>query len=98
MATPARASPTVDVRALIGDPKALDRDLQRFRRSASLISQNQPRLVDTYGNMWVAFYEGEVQAAAKTLRSLLMEVDNRKLPRGQIIVRYMEEPPRTLIL
>jgi len=36
--------------------------------------------------------------AAKTLDGLLAQVDKKKLPRGQVIVRYIDKSPRTMIL
>ena len=87
-----------DIRPLLGDPKRLDRELQRFRKATELLSSRHLSLIERYPKQWVAVYDGKVRARAKTFDSLMAQVDRKKLPRGHIIVRYIDKAQRTLIL
>lgn len=83
---------------LRGDPRQIAQELERFRKSAQALSSRYPRLVDAYPKQWVAVHNGKVKAHAKTLDALLTQVDKKKLPRDQIIVRYIDKTQRTMIL
>jgi hypothetical protein len=87
-----------DVRDLIGDPKQVARELRGFQKTAQVLSSRYPRLVERYPRQWVAVHDGTVKAHAKTLDALLKQVDRKRLPRGQIIVRYIDKTQRTMIL
>ena len=86
-----------EVRALLGDPKVVARELSSFRKSAQVLSSQSPRLIDRYPRQWVAVYERRVRATGKTLRSLMTQVEKKELPKNRIIVRYIDKNQRTLI-
>jgi len=83
---------------ILGDPRAVDRELRAFKRTARVLSSKTPRLIDEYPKQWVALYNAKVQAHAATLQSLLAQVEERGLPRGHVIVRYIDRTQRTMIL
>jgi hypothetical protein len=87
-----------EVLNLLGDPKRVDRELQLFRKAARVLSSNRPRLIDRHPKQWVAVHEGKVTAQAKTLQSLLTQVDRMGLSREHIIVRFIDRTQRTMIL
>ncbi|MCH8901175.1 MAG: hypothetical protein IIC88_02645 [Chloroflexi bacterium] len=87
-----------DIRSLLGDPKRVDEELQHFRKATAVLSSRHPRLIESYPRQWVAVYDGEVKAHAKTFDSLMVQVDKQKLPRARTIVRYIDKTQRTLIL
>ena len=87
-----------DIIERIGNPEDIDRDLQSFRKSAMLLSSKHPRLIDTYENQWVAVYEGNPVASGATLPLVLEKVDKKGIPRENVIVRYIDRKPRTMIL
>lgn len=89
---------TDDILKVLGDPRKVDDELQRFRKAARVLSSNHPRLIDRYPQQWVAIHEGRVKAQGKTLRSLLTQVDKQGLPREHIIVRFIAKAQRTMIL
>lgn len=95
---PARAKADEHIRSLIGDPKRVDGELRRFRRSAQLLSSRHARLIDKYPKQWVALHDGKLMARARTFDSLMTQVDRKKLPRAHIVVRYIDKTQRTLIL
>lgn len=87
-----------DISSLLGDPKQVERELERFRRSTAVLSSRQSRLIERYPKQWVAVLDGKVVAHAKTFDSLLSQVDKKKLPRGRVVVRYIDKTQRTMIL
>ncbi|MBI2918226.1 MAG: hypothetical protein HYY01_09540 [Chloroflexi bacterium] len=82
----------------IGDPAVIVRELESFSKAARLFSTKEAELTQLYPNQWVAFYRGRVRATGKTLQSLLDEVDRKKLPRDRVIIHFMEQSPRAMIL
>ena len=82
----------------IGDPAAIDRELQSFRKSARVLSSSHRRLIDRYQKKWVAIYKGRTRAEGRTLQATLRQVDKKGLPRGNVIVRYIDRNQRAMIL
>ncbi|MEX2226222.1 MAG: hypothetical protein WEB52_07230 [Dehalococcoidia bacterium] len=87
-----------DVVDIIGDPGVLEKELEAFRESARVLSSKQRHLIARYPKRWVAIYEGDVAADAATLHELMAEIEDRGLPRGHMIVRYIDKNPRKMIL
>ncbi len=82
----------------VGSPESIRQDLEEFRESALALSADHPRLIDEYREEWVAVHRGEVVAHGRTMAAVLKQVDAAGLPRSKIIVRFITEDPRTLIL
>lgn len=87
-----------DVLEQLGNPADVDRELRGFRRAARVLSSKQPRMIDEYPKQWIAVYQGRVRVRARTFRSLMLQVDNKGLPRQHIIVRFIDRNQRTMIL
>jgi hypothetical protein len=83
---------------MLGDPKALDRDLRAFRKDARVLSSKREHLLRQYPSPWIAIYDGKVAAQAKTLPLLMEEMEQRGIPRGRAIVRFINKNPRKMIL
>lgn len=79
-------------------PESAVRSLHNFERSAHVLSNNQPRLIDEYPDQWVAVSEGAVVANGETLDAVLRQVDKKGLTRSDVIVRFIERTQRTLVL
>ena len=94
----ARGKTAHEVSSLLGDPRKVDQELRRFRKSSQRLSERQSRLIEQYPQEWVAGFDGKVVAHARTFTGLLTRVDKKKLPRGQVIVRYIDTTQRTMIL
>ncbi|MBI1884727.1 MAG: hypothetical protein HYS09_00125 [Chloroflexi bacterium] len=87
-----------DILRLVGDPVQVDRSLRAFRKAASVLSSDHPRLIDKYPKQWVAVYNGDVKASATTFSALLAQVDQARLPRAETIIRFIDRNQRTMIL
>ena len=87
-----------ELKELIGDPAEVDRKLASYRRAAAVLSSEHARLVEKYPRQWVAFYDGDVRASARTLDELLAKVDEARLPRQEVLIRFIDRNERTMIL
>ena len=79
-------------------PSAMARSLRAFQRSARVLSDNHPRLIDEYPNQWVAVADSTVMAHGDTLEQVLTRIDAEDISRADVIIRFMERTQRTLIL
>ncbi len=86
------------VLTMLGDPKAVDRELRAFQRDAELLSSKRQHLIEHYANQWVAIYRGDVVAQAKTLEPLVARLKQSRVPRGRAIVRYISDKSCKMIL
>ena len=79
-------------------PRGMARSLRAFQRSARVLSDNHPRLIDEYPNQWVAVADSAVVAHGNTLKQVLKQVDAEGMSRADVIVRFIDRTERTLIL
>lgn len=86
------------IQEFMGDPRKIADGLKRFRKSALVLSRQRPRMIEEYPQKWVALFDGEVKAADKSFEKLLEKIDEQKLPRGEILVRFIDKTHRTMIL
>ena len=87
-----------NLESIIGDPKQIDEELSQFRETTEMLSSQSPRMIEEYPHQWVALYGDKVKAHGSTLRVVLKAIDEQELPRGQVIVRFIEKNHRTMIL
>ena len=78
--------------------KQVDRELAAFRKTAAVMSQADPRLIDKYAKQWVGVYRGKVEASGSTLNSVLRQLDKMHIPTENVMVRYIDRHRRTMIL
>lgn len=83
---------------LIGDPKRVDAELQKFRKDSRLLSSRRVNLIEKYPKRWIVIYDGEVRADARSLNQLLTKVDELNLPREEAVIRYVDRNLRRMIL
>jgi hypothetical protein len=83
---------------MLGDPKAVDRDLRAFRKDARVLSSKRQHLIAQYPNQWVGIHESTVVARGGTLDSVVEQLDTLGIPRGRAIVRYISKNPRKMFL
>lgn len=88
-----------------GTLKMLNRDIREigaaldsFSTSAQVFSSDNPRMIDLFENKWVGVYNGHVEAVADTLDNLLKQVEEKNIPAGDTVVRFINREPKTLIL
>ena len=53
------------------DPESIARGLREFSKSAEMLSNDRPRLINEHPLQWVGVYRGEVSAKADDLPSLM---------------------------
>ena len=80
------------------DPEGIARGLREFSKSAEMLSNDRPRLINEHPLQWIGVYRGEVSAKADDLSSLVEELERRGIPLGDTIVRFIDKNQRTLIL
>ena len=80
------------------DPEDIARGLREFSKSAEMLSNDRPRLINEHPLQWIGVYRGEVSAKADDLSSLVEELERRGIPLGDTIVRFIDKNQRTLIL
>ncbi len=83
---------------MLGDPVAVDRELEAFRKSARLLSSRRKHLIAHYANQWIGVVEGRVAAHAPTLKAVVAKLEDIGVPRGRALVRYIDKNPRKMIL
>ena len=84
--------------SLGSDPEDIARGLREFSKSAEMLSNDRPSLINEHPLQWVGVYRGKVSAKADDLPSLMEELERRGIPLGDTIVRFIEKNQRTLIL
>ncbi len=93
---------STDIQAVLnqlGDPAELARrELQRFGRSARVLTTQYPRLIAHYPNEWIALYDGAVRAHGGSYQAVLDQVDRAGLPREHVMIQFIDTSPRSMIL
>ena len=72
--------------------------MRAFNQSARRFSSDRPRLIDRYQKQWVAVHNGKVKAQSGSLKALMKQVDEKNLPRGRLMVRFIDQDHQTLVL
>lgn len=88
-----------EVLDLFGMPAAEVADEMRaFSKTAQALSAEHLQLIEKHPQQWVGLYDGEVKVYGKTLKSVMSQVEARGYPKAEVIVRFIDREPRTLIL
>ena len=82
----------------LGNPAKVAKELESFQRAAKVLSSKQPRMIDEYPKQWIAVHQGKVKASGKTFKSLMTAIEKRRLPRQNLIIRFIDKSERTMIL
>jgi hypothetical protein len=83
------------------DPREAERvreDLERHRRDALWFDAQRDAILAAYPDQWVAVFNQQVVAAAKSLGTLLAQLDARGIPRGCAFCEYVTGDEVDLIL
>lgn len=82
----------------LGDAKQISDELRCFRKSALVLSRSRPRMIEEHPREWVAVYDGKVRASDRSFKRLLRKIDGEKIPRGEVLIRFIDRTQRALIL
>lgn len=88
----------IDVRSVIGDPRALSREIAAYREAATVLSSKESALIERFARQWVAVVDQEVVAHAKSLKAVLRKLETLRISPSKALVRYIEKNQRTFIL
>jgi Family of unknown function (DUF5678) len=69
-----------------------------FSESAQIFSSDVHRLIDSYESKWVAVRKGGVLAVADSLEELTEQIEHKRIPRSETLIRFIDREPKTLIL
>ena len=83
---------------LIGDPSEIKTQIEAFTRSADWLASHRARLVEAHDHQWIAIYNCELRCTAPTLGEILAAVDAAGLPRGEVVIEFVEAAPLPLIV
>lgn len=86
------------IRKNLGDPQEIAKGLRRFRKSAMVLSKQRPRMIQEHPQEWVALFDGVVRASNKSFDNLMGEIDRQGIPRGEVLVRFIDSSERIMIL
>lgn len=86
------------LKALGGEPNDVASELADFAKSASVLSSDQPRLIDLYPREWVAVHGGKVIAHASDLGKVLRDLEILRVAPGHAIIRFIDRDEHALIL
>ena len=81
-----------------GSAADIDRELQQFRKSVRVLSSKHPRLIDLYQKEWIGVHRGRVRVRGRTFTSLMRQIAEKRLPREEVIVRFIDKNRRAMIL
>ena len=71
---------------------------QQFHTDVEYFNSHWNDLRDAYPNCHVAVYHGRVAAADPKLKGVLKELDNQGIPRNTVLIRFIADPPKRMIL
>ena len=86
------------VRESIGDPLEVFKSLEKFEKDSDLFKERYAEFLADYPDQFVVFYDGEVQSHAPDLDEVSRLIDDKDLPRGQVVVKFIEKTPVTWLL
>ena len=73
-------------------------DLDSIRRSHKAFSGLHCQLSREHPNQWVAFHNGKMAALGETLDGVLEAADGKEIPRGKMVIKYLDPDPKLMIL
>ena len=90
--------PTAELLQECGGLDQVLEDLGSIRRSQKAFSGQHQQLSREHPNQWVAFHNGKMAALAHSLDGVLEAADEKKIPRGKMVIRYLDPDPKLMIL
>jgi hypothetical protein len=73
-------------------------EIERFRADALYVEQHRAELLKRFLEHWVAVYNQDVVASAKSPADLVTELERRGIPPGDVVHEYLTQQDDLLIL
>lgn len=73
----------------VGGPEGYERLRKQFREDLAFINDNRDKLLEDYGESWIAVYESKIIAHGKGYNKVLSFIEGKDMPVGQIPIRYL---------
>lgn len=80
------------------NPSEIAKDIKRFTDDSNYLSDRYSSLLSRYPSQWVAVFNKRVQANHKDLEKLLSVLDKKKLPRGKVVIEFLDTEQHVLVL
>ena len=91
-------SSTTEVLQECGGLEQVLEDMRSVRDSQIAYSSQRQALIGEFPNYWVAFHDGKRAALAKSLDSVFKATDASNIPRGRMVIRYLDPVAKVMIL
>ncbi len=73
----------------LGGRDRFEQQYQQYSGSVHSIDRDRKELMSKYANNWVAVYKSEVVAYGKKYQDVVKEIKQRKLPIGEVAVKFL---------
>ena len=90
--------PTPSTTIKKGRRSNLTEEFLRFRNDTAYFEVHREQLLEKYSDQWVAIYNQEVVGASPDARQLLSDLQEKRIPLGQAVVKYLPKKEELLIL
>lgn len=78
----------------IGGREAFARQYQQYSGSVHFIDRDRSKLLSKYNDNWVAVYNSKVVAHGKTYHDVVKDIKQKKLPIGEVAVKFLSSRKR----
>ncbi len=93
-----RKSLTSAERSVLRRPAVLAKNLGEFRQTARILSSRRANFIKKYPKCWIGLYRSQVLVSGKTLSDVLSQADEKGIPRADLLVRFIDNEDRVLIV
>ncbi len=80
--------------ASIGGKEELQRQFRQYSQSVDYIDRDRRRLLEDYDNHWVAVYNSKIVAHGKKYEDVVKIIERKRLPIGQVALKFLSSRRR----
>ena len=84
-----------DLWDMLGDPEIAEETSQRFAADHRAVDAMIFELLERHPYKWIVFYDGHLRAVEETSTLAFERIQALGLPRGEVVVRYLNPKPDT---
>jgi len=94
-----RALTAAEFLDLFGEaPKQVVVEMTAFSEAAIRASEVRADLVSQHPQQWVGIYDGKPEIFGDTFQSVMDQLEKRGFPREEVVVQYLDNEEKSLIL